>query len=357
MRVDGAGGRRSLTFRDVERKMSMTKNAVLFSLAVGLGLVGCGSDGGGDPPDAGPDCTPTEIVCGGVCVDPDSDPDYCGATAACDDGVVCAAVESCEAGICEYQGGCADGTSEVVWSDDVQGCAGPNQSWLLYTEEQTTYCEPGWVIAGADIVNSLLVSDAYTDDVMYAFDGEGCEGKDSYGTRHDASSQDRGACSWSDSHHESIDESTDVQGIVCQRQPAAVDPRYMGPAGTDHSASGWVLCGHVPIQDYTTFVDPYSAAGLAGCLRRGLREFMIERPAGICETGDQLGWEYPDDQAEVTLDWQLSSRTNSGWISPSFSGSNTCGILSSTSWNTTTEVESYDDGPLTDGESWVYYQR
>ena len=377
----------------------MTRFTVVFSLAIGLGLAGCGDDGeptrssctstevecGGVCVDTssdaancgacaddggaicganevcslgmcGLDCAAGLIECGGSCVDPQTDSAYCGATSACDDGDACGADEGCEVGVCEYQGGCADETSEVVWSVDVHGCGGATQSWLLYSEEQATHCQPGWVMAGADIVNSLLVSDAYTDDVMYAYNGEGCDGDDFFATAHDPYDQTRVSCSWDLSHHYSVDDTSDVEGIVCQRQPDATDPRYTGPAGTDQSAGGWVLCGHVPIQG-GSLVDPDSTDGLAGCQRRGLRIFMIERSTGICETGDQVGWEYPNDEAMVTLDWQLTNRTNGGWISPSFTGGNTCGVVSDMSWNVTTEVESYDDGPLADGESWIYYQR
>jgi len=56
----------------------------------------------------------------------------------------------------------------------------------------------------------------------------------------------------------------------------------------------------------------------------------------------------------ITLDWQMSSRTTSGWLSPSDSGQNSCGVVSRTTWNTTTAVEAW--GPSYGApESWFYY--
>ena len=55
-------------------------------------------------------CPPGEIDCGGSCVDPQTDPDYCGASGDCvglSAGIHCTASEACVAGVCE--GGCAAG--------------------------------------------------------------------------------------------------------------------------------------------------------------------------------------------------------------------------------------------------------
>jgi len=59
----------------------------------------------------------------------------------------------------------------------------------------------------------------YTDDVRYAFDGDGCSGYDHYVTRWDSYSQTRSACGWSDSHHWSYASSGTsgaADGIVCE---------------------------------------------------------------------------------------------------------------------------------------------
>ncbi len=302
-------------------------------------------------------CQTSLMDCGGICTDPLTDRTYCGATGACAGSVTCAFDELCVSGTCQGPSGCADGTTEVVWSADVHGCRGPTQTWGEYSEQQTTYCAPGWVLAGSDIVNDELTMTAYTDDVKYAYNGDSCDGHDYFATRHDAYTQTRAGCTWVLSHHWSLGSggfTGSVEGIVCQKLPGFTDARYTGPAGPDNSAGGWVLCGHTPIEG--SLVDPRSSGGVLGCMRRGLRTFLVERSTGICETGDQLGWEYPNDNAEVTLDWQLTNRTNSGWISPSLSGTNTCGIRSFDPWNTTTEITSYAPS-LATSETWIYYQR
>ena len=46
-------------------------------------------------------CPAGEQACGGKCVDPKTDPNYCGASAACAGGVACGPSASCYAGLCE----------------------------------------------------------------------------------------------------------------------------------------------------------------------------------------------------------------------------------------------------------------
>ena len=114
--------------------------------------------------------------------------------------------------------GCADGTAEVSWSDDVVGCGGPTMSWETYRDSASTYCATGWEMAGASIVNEHLTTSPYTDtSTYYAFDGEGCDGNDAFGTTWQSYSQSRPGCGWTTTHHMYISLSTDVRGIVCER--------------------------------------------------------------------------------------------------------------------------------------------
>ncbi len=116
--------------------------------------------------------------------------------------------------------GCADGTTEVTWASNVVGCRGPTTNWGAYDASISTYCSPGWVMAGAWIVNALLVGPAYTDDVKYAFNGGGCDGHNYFATRYDSYAQTRTGCGWLSSHHWSLGSggySTGiVDGVVCE---------------------------------------------------------------------------------------------------------------------------------------------
>ena len=114
--------------------------------------------------------------------------------------------------------GCLDGTVEVTWSPTVVACAGPTQIWQTYRDNPAAYCAPGWTMARSHIVNDYLTRPAYAADVLYAFDGEGCEGW-VYATRYDSYSQSRGGCGWLDSHHWSVGRPPggSVNGIVCER--------------------------------------------------------------------------------------------------------------------------------------------
>ena len=80
--------------------------------------------------------------------------------------------------------GCADGTVEVEWSEDVVGCRGPDQYWSDYWGEVDLHCAPGWDMAGSWIVNALLTDDGYDSSpwIHYAFNGEGCDGHNFFAT-------------------------------------------------------------------------------------------------------------------------------------------------------------------------------
>lgn len=114
--------------------------------------------------------------------------------------------------------GCLDGTVEVTWSSTVVACGGPALIWQTYHDNFASYCAPGWIMARSHIVNDYLTGPGYTADVLYAFDGEGCEGW-VFATRYDSYSQTRGGCGWLNSHHWSVGRPPGgtVAGIVCER--------------------------------------------------------------------------------------------------------------------------------------------
>jgi hypothetical protein len=250
--------------------------------------------------------------------------------------------------------GCLDGTSEVIWSDEYHACGGPTQSWQAYSEQQHLYCAPGWVMANETVVNDELTGPGYTTDVKYAFNGDTCTESQGwyFATRYDSYSQPRSACGWASSHHWSVGSNPStgmVDGIVCQRVPGTQDLRYTGTAGPS-IGTDWILCGRVT----ATTQNPLLTSVTRACLVRGLREWAVARATGVCETGNQDGWEYPNDNASRTYDSYLDSWTSSGWISPSYSGSNTCGIWSLTTWSTSTAVRTYG---TSESELFIYYHR
>ena len=61
-------------------------------------LLGAACSGSGDS--GGTTCYPGEYACGGRCVDPATDPDYCGAGEDCTGGEACGAASFCSAGAC-----------------------------------------------------------------------------------------------------------------------------------------------------------------------------------------------------------------------------------------------------------------
>ena len=67
--------------------------AVLWGCTSGLPVVGGRSDGGMDVR-----CAEPEALCGGRCIDTQTDPDNCGAC-----GTRCARIEACVAGRCALQ--------------------------------------------------------------------------------------------------------------------------------------------------------------------------------------------------------------------------------------------------------------
>ena len=114
--------------------------------------------------------------------------------------------------------GCADGTIEVTWAEDVVGCGGPAQPWGTYESEISTYCSPGWTMAGASIVNEHLVDPGYdSSGLYYAFNGEDCDGHIYFATTYNGYAQSRSSGGWLYSHHYSIYEGFTVNGIVCER--------------------------------------------------------------------------------------------------------------------------------------------
>jgi len=83
-----------------------------------LALIGCDDGGGGgDDPDGGGGggCRADEVMCGGSCVDVDSNPRHCGGC-----GMACGAGEVCAGGTCDAMG-CTGGTTECGG-----GCVDPS---------------------------------------------------------------------------------------------------------------------------------------------------------------------------------------------------------------------------------------
>ena len=90
-------------------------------LAIGAAMVAaCGGTTSSNE-DAGAACPPTQLLCGSTCVDPNTDPNYCGASGdcaganagtACEDGFACNGAGSCElscqAGLTDCSGTCVD---------------------------------------------------------------------------------------------------------------------------------------------------------------------------------------------------------------------------------------------------------
>jgi hypothetical protein len=86
---------------------------------------GCGADGGTAGQACGQgyvclgggcqlSCTPGQVACGGACIDPTTNPAYCGATGGCgvdggSAGQACATNEICKSGACACVRGCTDG--------------------------------------------------------------------------------------------------------------------------------------------------------------------------------------------------------------------------------------------------------
>lgn len=122
----------------------------------------------------------------------------------------------------DSRSGCADGTTEVDWNIDMEGCAAAAQdSWNNLAADVASVCADGWEMAGADIVNTVLNGPGYTDDWTFAFNGEGCEDQDAFVTTNDSTTRGRSACVWRPSHHDIVSDpdEPDIDGIVCVRSP------------------------------------------------------------------------------------------------------------------------------------------
>jgi len=115
--------------------------------------------------------------------------------------------------------GCLDGTSEVVWDNDTVGClAADTITWAEARDNAADYCNAGWEMAGASVVNAYLNGPGYTDDWEFAFNGEGCAGDDHYATTNDSSWRSYSSCVWRRSHHTRLSsESSSVDGVMCVR--------------------------------------------------------------------------------------------------------------------------------------------
>ena len=121
----------------------------------------------------------------------------------------------------DARSGCADGTTEVEWSIEVEGCLAAEEiPWSAARDNPGDYCADGWGLAGADIVNTQLNGTAYTDAWNFAFNGEGCEGQDAFATTPDGSTTTRRDCLWRKSHQTRLSSETSlVDGVVCQQLP------------------------------------------------------------------------------------------------------------------------------------------
>ena len=108
-----------------------------------LALVACDGGGGGDDPDGGGGgCRADEVMCGGSCVDTDSNPRHCGGC-----GDACSAGEVCSGGVCDAMG-CSGGTTEcgggcVDTSSDERHCGGCDAAC-----DPSETCTDGSCVAG-----------------------------------------------------------------------------------------------------------------------------------------------------------------------------------------------------------------
>ena len=120
----------------------------------------------------------------------------------------------------DARSGCADGTTEVDWNINLEGCAAAAiTSWDDLAADIGSVCADGWTMADSSIVNTVLNGPGYTDDWYFAFNGNGCEDQDAFATAPDSEYNGRSACVWRPSHHIKVSDPTvaDLDGIACAR--------------------------------------------------------------------------------------------------------------------------------------------
>jgi hypothetical protein len=107
----------------------------------------------------------------------------------------------------------------VVWNTNLVGCkAAAKTAWQDLADNASTYCAPGWAMAGASIVNTELNGPGYTEVAEYAFDGGGCDGNRHFATTNDSLFSTRPSCVWRRGHYKLLSSTTTtVDGIVCAR--------------------------------------------------------------------------------------------------------------------------------------------
>ncbi|MEQ8461446.1 MAG: hypothetical protein RIB77_44605 [Sandaracinaceae bacterium] len=116
-------------------------------------------------------CPPGQIECGGRCVDPDSDRNFCGASASCagpDAGDICGAGEVCAAGTCATScpsgqlvcgGRCVDPSSDRAFCGAAGTCSGPDAGAACVSGEIcvagacATSCPSGQIACGGRCVD------------------------------------------------------------------------------------------------------------------------------------------------------------------------------------------------------------
>lgn len=85
-----------------------------------------------------PECPSGQVECNGQCIDPQADPNYCGASGTCqgnEAGVICSATEACIAGVCtpvcplgqiKCDGQCVDPMTDAAYCGASGDCTGMN---------------------------------------------------------------------------------------------------------------------------------------------------------------------------------------------------------------------------------------
>jgi len=120
--------------------MSTTRWCLVLLVAIALPMVGCGSDRANGNENGNGTCSGSEIDCGGICVDPQSNPSHCG-----DCNIACAADEVCSGGVCSVD--CSAGLTEcdqacVDTQTDERHCGGCNAPCDPDETCEAGVCEP-----------------------------------------------------------------------------------------------------------------------------------------------------------------------------------------------------------------------